>query len=101
MKRVHVGCTRFLKIVNRGGGARSDSLALLSSVAPGVYRHYKGALYYVLGLSKDSETEQEFVVYRPLYDTTWPHLWHRSVTMFCEQVVVDGVSVPRFARVSA
>ncbi len=79
----------------------SETQAAPSSVVPGVYRHYKGKLYYVLGLSKDAETEQEFVVYRPLYDTAWPHLWHRSVTMFFEQVVVDGVSLPRFDLVSA
>lgn len=79
----------------------SETKAAPGSVVPGVYRHYKGKLYYVLGLSKDSETEQEFVLYRPLYDTTWPHLWHRSVAMFCEQVVVDGVSVARFVRVSS
>lgn len=78
-----------------------ETKAAPATVVPGVYRHYKGKLYYVLGLSKDTETEQAFVVYRPLYDTAWPHLWHRSVAMFCEQVVVEGVSMPRFALVSA
>jgi hypothetical protein len=36
-------------------------------VLPGVYRHYKGQRYEVLGVARHSETEEEFVVYRALY----------------------------------
>ena len=34
----------------------------------GVYRHYKGHLYLVLGVARQTETNEELVVYVPLYD---------------------------------
>ena len=34
---------------------------------PGRYRHYKGPEYQVLGVARHSETEEDHVVYRPLY----------------------------------
>ena len=67
---------------------------------PGVYRHYKGRHYFVLGLSKDSETGAVCVVYRPLYDSDWPLLWHRPLAMFLEDVSVDGKRMPRFERMA-
>lgn len=66
------------------------------SVRPGVYEHYKGAKYFVLGLSRNTETGEVCVVYRPLYETDWPQLVHREARMFFEEVVVDGRRVPRF-----
>ena len=36
-------------------------------VRPGRYRHFKGGEYEVIGVARDSETEQEMVVYRALY----------------------------------
>jgi hypothetical protein len=69
------------------------------SITPGVYRHYKGKNYFVLGLTRDTETDEICVVYRPLYDSNWPHLFHRSLSMFSENVIIDGVEMPRFERV--
>lgn len=65
-------------------------------IVPGIYEHYKGRRYFVLGLSMHSETREHCVVYRPLYDGDWPHLFHRPLAMFCEQIVIDGQTVPRF-----
>lgn len=70
------------------------------SIAPGVYQHYKGKKYFVLGLTRHSETEEICVVYRPLYDSEWPHLFHRPLTMFCEDVEIDGQVLPRFRFVA-
>lgn len=61
---------------------------------PGIYRHYKGNEYEVIGIAKHSETLEEFVVYRALYGEGG--LWIRPRQMFEEQVVVDGKMVPRF-----
>ena len=61
---------------------------------PGVYRHYKGKLYRLIGVAKHSETEEELVVYQPLYEGAYP-LWVRPLSMFVEEV--DGVA--RFAYV--
>lgn len=68
----------------------------LRSVRPGVYEHYKGKKYFVLGLSRNTETNEVCVVYRPLYETDWPQLVHREARMFFEEVEVDGRRVPRF-----
>ena len=51
-------------------------------------------------MARHSETEEELVVYRPLYEASWP-LWVRPRAMFLETVTVDGHEVPRFAYVGA
>lgn len=61
----------------------------------GLYRHYKGNQYRVLGFARHSETEEQLVVYQALYGDFG--LWVRPLTMFCESVTVDGETVPRFA----
>jgi hypothetical protein len=65
-----------------------------ADVPAGRYRHYKGGLYEVLGVARHSETDEELVVYRPLYGER--RLWVRPKAMFVECVEVAGQSVPRF-----
>ena len=60
----------------------------------GVYKHYKGNYYIVLGIGKHSESGEEFVVYSPLRDRTT--IWIRPKSMFFESVTVDGMLMPRF-----
>ncbi|MBI4148353.1 DUF1653 domain-containing protein [Candidatus Woesearchaeota archaeon] len=36
----------------------------MTTMALGIYEHYKGNLYEVLGVARHSETLQELVVYR-------------------------------------
>ena len=64
---------------------------------PGLYRHYKGNDYQVLGLAHHTETEEVVVVYQALYGTRG--LWVRPAAMFNETVDFGGKRVPRFARV--
>ena len=64
----------------------------------GRYRHYKGQNYFVIGVARHSETEEELVVYRQDYGDEG--LWVRPKSMFLETVVLDGVEVPRFAYVA-
>ena len=64
------------------------------SLKNGIYQHYKGALYQVIGIAKHSETEEEMVVYRCLYGEFG--LWVRPLTMFTEEVSHQGETVPRF-----
>lgn len=61
---------------------------------PGVYRHYKGNLYEVIGVARHSETEEPLVVYRALYGSFG--LWVRPAQMFAETVVDEGQTVLRF-----
>jgi len=65
-----------------------------NTLPTGKYQHYKGPMYEVLGVATHSETEEKVVVYRTLYGDFG--LWIRPLAMFCEEVVVDGVKVPRF-----
>lgn len=60
----------------------------------GKYKHFKGGDYEVIGVAKHSETGEELVVYKALYDEG--SLWTRPVNMFIEKVEVDGRMVPRF-----
>jgi hypothetical protein len=66
-----------------------------TTVTPGLYRHYKGNDYEVVGIARHSETEEELVVYRPLASDG---LWVRPLTMFAETVLIDDHPVPRFTR---
>ncbi|WP_412972362.1 DUF1653 domain-containing protein [Glaciecola sp. MF2-115] len=63
----------------------------------GLYRHYKGNTYEVIGVATHSEDETELVVYRPTYGERG--LWVRPYDMFNEQIEVDGKVVQRFAFV--
>ncbi|MDP2537548.1 DUF1653 domain-containing protein [Alteromonas stellipolaris] len=64
---------------------------------PGRYRHYKGSDYDVYEVATHSEDESSLVVYRPCYGEK--ALWVRPLSMFQEEVIVDGKSVPRFAYI--
>lgn len=50
-------------------------------VIHGIYRHYKGDYYIVEGVAKHSETGEELVIYRGLYDNG-QHLYARPKNMF-------------------
>ena len=66
---------------------------------PGKYKHYKGKFYEVIGTAWHSETQEELVVYRALYDMPKfgrNSLWARPKKMFMEEVEIDGKKIPRF-----
>jgi hypothetical protein len=63
----------------------------------GLYKHFKGHMYEVMGVCRHSETEEEMVAYRKLYDDfTW---WVRPLGMFTETVERDGKTFKRFEYV--
>jgi len=66
----------------------------MQELQPGLYRHYKGGTYQVIGVARHSETDEQLVVYRCVYDNY--SLWVRPLAMFLETVLVDGRTVPRF-----
>lgn len=49
-----------------------------------VYRHFKGDYYLVEALARDSETQEDVVVYRKLYGDG--SLWLRPLDMFLSPV---------------
>lgn len=71
----------------------------MSDIKIGKYQHYKGGLYEVIGVAHHSETLEELVVYKMLYnkgDYKIGDLWVRPKKMFLETIVVDSVETPRF-----
>ena len=73
----------------------AKALPSLMETPPGLYRHYKGMFYEVIGTARHTETEEVLTLYRALYGEKG--LWVRPAAMFNEEVVVDGVRQPRFA----
>lgn len=67
-------------------------------ICTGIYRHYKGNFYQVLGIARHSETLEELVVYQALYGDYG--LWVRPFPMFMELVDVDNQKIPRFQFIS-
>jgi hypothetical protein len=73
----------------------------------GFYRHYKhdpagtplNYTYEVIGVGRNTEDDTLTVIYRPLYKSDWMQAAEyqlRPLEMFMENVLRDGVSVPRF-----
>lgn len=64
----------------------------------GIYEHYKGKRYEVIGIGISSEDETAYVIYKPLYETDVP-FWIRPYEMFSETVEVNGNVIPRFKKI--
>ena len=68
------------------------------TIATGLYQHYKGARYEVIGVVRHSESLEEMVLYRALYGESG--LWVRPRAMFESTVELNGATVTRFARLA-
>ncbi len=66
-------------------------------VEDALYEHYKGLRYKVLSVARHSETLEELVVYRALYGEH--DVWVRPLSMFLENITINGRSQPRFKLV--
>ena len=64
------------------------------SLKLGLYEHYKGNKYQVLGVAIHNETLKELVIYKALYSERL--IWVRPLKMFLETVKIDGKIRPRF-----
>jgi hypothetical protein len=68
------------------------------SVELGLYKHYKGHIYEVIGIARHSETEEELVVYKATYQKEGENLWVRPKAMFMESLSIGGCEVKRFTK---
>lgn len=59
----------------------------------GIYQHFKGGLYQVLYIAKNSETLEEMVVYQSLDNKS---IWVRPLSMWNEIIERDGKTFKRF-----
>ena len=68
-------------------------------VEPGIYQHFKGNLYEVIGVAHKVDTSENLVIYRPLYGEM--HLVARTVEEFTEKIQ-DGITyLQRFRQVES
>lgn len=66
---------------------------------PGIYQHYRGDLYQVIGIARDEATHDEVVVYYHLSGDFG--MWTRKRAVFEETIEVNGKQVPRFKFVQS
>ena len=66
----------------------------MQEIRPGIWRHFKGNRYQVIGVAKHSETLEPMVVYRALYGEGG--LWVRPASMWLETVERNGRTYQRF-----
>jgi len=66
--------------------------------APGIYKHYKGNLYQVLGMARHSESEEWLVVYQALYAEKG--FWLRPLSLWLEPVNSNEPNVETVQRFS-
>ncbi len=64
---------------------------------PGKYRHFKGGEYEFICIAKNSETMEDLVIYKELFENG--HIWARPASMFYQMVEKDGRLVPRFEHI--
>lgn len=88
-----------IEVHNKKGTMNQKTLPSFSVLAQsilvnGVYEHYKGLRYKIVGVARHSETLEELVVYQALYGKS--ELWVRPLSMFLENIVINGQSQPRF-----
>ena len=72
----------------------------MTELRPGMrLRHFKGKEYEVVALARDSDTLEEVVVYKALYDSEEfgaGAVWVRPKKEFFDKKEVDGKEVLRF-----
>lgn len=68
-------------------------------IEPGLYKHYKGNLYEVIGTARHSESLEELVVYKATDQPEGENLWVRPAAMFMETVMIDGIEKKRFEKI--
>jgi len=72
------------------------------SIELGIYQHYKGKKYRVLGIAHHSETLEPLVVYQALYNSTEfgdKALWVRPLSIFLEKVKINNKEILRFKKI--
>jgi hypothetical protein len=72
---------------------------MAESLRCGIYEHYKGKQYLMLGVARHTETGELMAVYIPLYELPGAdgvQMAVRPLTMFTEQVLVGDEARPRF-----
>lgn len=75
----------------------SEPLPPMIETPKGLYRHYKGGQYRVLGTVRHSEDLQPMTLYQALYGEQG--LWVRPAAMFADVAEFNGKVQPRFEHI--
>ncbi len=73
-----------------------------TSLKLGIYRHFKGNEYELIGTARHSETLEPLVIYKALYTSPefGPNaIWARPLSSFTEMIERDGKTIARFTFV--
>ena len=84
---------QFIPLHQNGEGFMTCEEAI-RTIPLGKYRHFKGKEYEVIGIARQSETEEPMVVYRAPYGEGG--LWCRPASMWNETVERGGKTYKRF-----
>lgn len=71
----------------------------MNELKAGIYKHYKGGLYMVLGVARHEETREKLVAYIQLSGKYGAKIWVRPYDSFMESVEINGVVKPRFVYI--
>lgn len=63
----------------------------------GIYRHFKGNYYEVIGIAVDADSREEYILYRQMYGAFG--YWIRPKEMFFGERMTEDGPVVRFAKV--
>jgi hypothetical protein len=74
-----------------------DELLNVPFIELGIYQHYNGNKYEVIGVALDSQNLQPMVIYRPLYQSK-VSMWARPYDMFVGTVLIGANEVSRFKK---
>lgn len=83
-----------------GSNPVGGSILNMNTITPGVYKHFKGNLYLVVGRGINTETNEPYAVYKNLLDFTTNiqatpfHI--RPEANFLEEVNDNGTLIKRF-----
>ena len=69
----------------------------VQAIPCGLYRHFKGNEYEVIGIARHSETTEPMVVYKALYGDGG--IWVRPAQMWNETIERDGKKYKRFEKI--
>lgn len=77
------------------------------NLSKGIYEHYKGQRYEVIGVAHHTETKTPMVLYKALYKTPElekiygnPVIFSRPYELFIDHVILDKKKIPRFTFIN-
>ena len=71
----------------------------MNHIPLGIYSHYKGNEYEVIGFARHSETLEDMVIYKALYGEGGT--WVRPLSMWDNPIEIDGKTVKRFEYIGS